>query len=705
MRPGLRISACCVALAFSGLSISAQTAAPPNPYVLVSPPPTLARHAMVVSIHHDASDAGVEVLKSGGNAVDAAVAVGFALAVVFPQAGNLGGGGFMLVRMKTGEAHFLDYRERAPAASSAGMYLDAQGNVVAGLSITGYKAIGVPGTVAGLIYAEKTYGRLTLARVMAPAIRLASQGYILSEEEARNLAAAKNLAMFPDSRRIFQRDGNFLKPGDRFTQPELARTLQRIAADPASFYKGPMAAELAASIQKGGGLITTADLAAYQVKDRAPLTGSYRGYQIVTAPPPSAGGIVLLEIAQHPLRLRPRQDGRPLAAAGSPHHRGLPPRLQGPRRLPRRSRLCHHARAAVDLARLCRRWRKTIHPIAPSPSATLTRPAGFLPPPPASHAATAHESTETTHFSVVDAEGNAVSSTYTLNGLFGSGVTAGQLGFLLNNEMDDFTSTPGVPNMYGLIQGPANAIAPGKRPLSNMTPTIVLKDGKPLLVLGSPGGSTIITTVANDIVSILDNGLNVQQAADAPRFHHQYLPDVLQVEKAFPLPVLDALKASGYAVSRINEADEKNPGVWGDSEMIYLDPEHRHADGRRGPAPHIRQSRRILIRPDSRSTRRCLYLNSQCNPESPLTSSSSTACTPACWTPSPPPARTQSRSSPRATTSTTPTRPPFASSPRGSAPTMCAPCCISPSISPRVGATSAAQTQPSGRATSRPIST
>jgi gamma-glutamyltranspeptidase/glutathione hydrolase len=309
---------------------------------------------MVVSIHHDASDAGVEVLKSGGNAVDAAVAVGFALAVVFPQAGNLGGGGFMLVRMKTGEAHFLDYRERAPAASSAGMYLDAQGNVVAGLSITGYKAIGVPGTVAGLIYAEKTYGRLTLARVMAPAIRLASQGYILSEEEARNLAAAKNLAMFPDSRRIFQRDGNFLKPGDRFTQPELARTLQRIAADPASFYKGPMAAELAASIQKGGGLITTADLAAYQVKDRAPLTGSYRGCQIVTAPPPSAGGIVLLEILNILSGYDLARMGD-LAAAGSPHHRGLPSRLQGPRRLPRRSRLCHHARAAVDLTRLRRR--------------------------------------------------------------------------------------------------------------------------------------------------------------------------------------------------------------------------------------------------------------------------------------------------------------------------------------------------------------
>jgi gamma-glutamyltranspeptidase/glutathione hydrolase len=528
---------------------------------------------MVVSIHHDASDAGVEVLKAGGNAVDAAVAVGFALAVVFPQAGNLGGGGFMLVRMKTGEAHFLDYRERAPAAATAEMYLDAQGNVVAGLSTTGYKAIGVPGSVAGLIYAEKTYGRLTLAQVMAPAIRLASDGYILSGEEAHNLAAAKNLAQFPDSRRIFQRNGNFLKPGDRFTQPELARTLTRIAADPASFYKGPIAAELAASIQKGGGLITTSDLAAYQVKDRAPLTGSYRGYQIVTAPPPSAGGIVLLEVLNI-------LSGYDLAKMGDRSPQQVHLITEAFRRAykDRADYLGDPGFVSMPIAQMASpayaaAWRKTIDPIKPTPSATLVRPAGFLPPPPVSPRVAAHESSETTHFSVVDAEGNAVSTTTTLNGLFGSGVTAGPLGFLLNNEMDDFTSAPGAPNMYGLIQGPANAIAPGKRPLSNMTPTIVLKDGKLLLVLGSPGGSTIITTVANDIVSILDNGLNVQQAADAPRFHHQYLPDVLQVEKSFPLPVLNALKASGYAVSRINEADEKNPGVWGDSEMIYLDPD------------------------------------------------------------------------------------------------------------------------------------
>ena len=554
----------------TGVQTSAQTAQP-NPYALVSPPPTLARHAMVVSIHHDASDAGIEVLKAGGNAVDAAVAVEFALAVVYPQAGNLGGGGFMLVRMKTGEAHFLDYRERAPAAASAGMYLNAQGNVVAGASTVGYKAIGVPGTVAGLIYAEKTYGRLTLAHVMAPAIRLASQGYILSEEEARNFAAAKNLAQFPDSRRIFQRDGNFLKRGDRFTQPELARTLTRIAADPASFYKGSMAVELAASIRKGGGLITTTDLAAYEVKDRAPLTGSYRGCEIVTAPPPSAGGIVLLDILNI-------LSGYDLAQMGDRSPQQVHVIIEAFRRAykDRADYLGDPDFVSMPLAQMASpayaaAWLKSIQTIAPSPSATLTRPAGFLPPPPVATRAATHESTETTHFSVVDADGNAVSSTTTLNGLFGSGVTAGPLGFLLNNEMDDFTAKPGAPNMYGLIQGPVNAIAPGKRPLSNMTPTIVLKDGKVLLVLGSPGGPTIITTVANDIISILDNGLNVQQAADAPRFHHQYLPDVLQVEKSFPLPVLDALKASGYAVRRINEADEKNPGVWGDSEMIYID--------------------------------------------------------------------------------------------------------------------------------------
>ncbi len=557
-------------LALSATTVMAQTPVP-NPYTIVSPPPTLARHAMVVSIHHCASDAGLEILKAGGNAVDAAVAVGFALAVVFPQAGNIGGGGFMLIRTHAGDTHFVDYREQAPAAATADMYLDAQKNVVPGLSTSGYKSIGVPGTVAGLIYAEKTYGRLTLAKVMAPAIKLAREGYILSDEEAHNIAAAKNLAAFPDSRRLFQRDGNFYKTGDRFIQPELAQTLTRIAADPATFYTGTMAAELAASIQKGRGLITAADLAAYKVHDRAPLTGSYRGYDIITAPPPSSGGIVLLEILnilsgydlgkmgdRTPQQVHLITEAFRRAYMDRADYLGDPDFVSMP--------LTQMANPAYAAA-----WRRSMDSAAPSPSATLQRPGGFLPAPPAATNGPAQESTQTTHFSVVDAEGNAVSNTYTLNNYFGSGVTAGSLGFLLNDEMDDFTSKPGVPNQFGLIQSSANAIAPGKRPLSAMTPTMVLKNGKLLLVIGSPGGSTIITTVANDIISILDNGLNVQQAADAPRFHHQYLPDVLEVEKAFPLAVADALKATGYTVTRNNQADEKSPGVWGDSEMIFID--------------------------------------------------------------------------------------------------------------------------------------
>jgi len=577
MRLRARVTAGFVALAVSCSSIAAQSgvqATPqtnvPNPYAIVSPPPTPAKHAMVVSIHHDASDAGLAMLKQGGNAVDAAVAVGFALAVVFPQAGNLGGGGFMLIRMKSGNAHFLDYREKAPAAATADMYLDAQKNVVPGLSTLGYKAIGVPGTVAGLVYAEKTYGKLTLAKVMAPAIKLASEGCILPEEVANNIRTARNLAQFPESRHLYQRDGNFYKPGDLMLQPELAATLKRIAADPTTFYKGSMAAEIAASVQKGGGLITSADLAGYEVKDRAPLYGSYRGYDIVTAPPPSSGGIVLLEILNI-------LSGYDLAKMADRTPQQVHLIVEAFRRayMDRNDYLGDPDFVSMPLKQMAdpayaAAWRSSIDPVKPSPSATLVRPAGFMPPPP--KVESSPEPTQTTHFSVVDAEGNAVASTYTLNSYFGSGVTAGSLGFVLNNEMDDFTSKVGVPNQFKLIQGPANAIAPGKRPLSAMTPTIVLKDGKPLLVLGSPGGSTIITTVANDIISILDNGLNVQQAADAPRFHHQFLPDAIQVEKAFPLDVLDKLKADGYTVTRNNEADEKNPGVWGVSEMIYIDP-------------------------------------------------------------------------------------------------------------------------------------
>jgi gamma-glutamyltranspeptidase/glutathione hydrolase len=540
--------------------------------------PTRAKHAMVVTVQHDASDAGVTILKQGGNAVDAAVAVGFALAVTYPFAGNLGGGGFMLIRSRTGTTHFLDYREKAPAAATRDMYLDAQGNIIPGMSLIGYKASGVPGTVAGLCYAQKHFGKLTLAQDMAPAIKLATDGFVLTAPEAASLQS-KNLTRFPATAHIFQRDGNFYKEGDTFQQPELAATLTAISKDPDTFYKGAMAKQIAAFEKAGGGLITEADLAAYEVKDRKPLKGVYRNFDVITAPPPSSGGIVLIEtlniLSGYKLpALGPDRSAAQVHVITEAFRRAYMDRsdyLGDPdfNTLPLKQMADPKYAAA---------WRASIDPTKPTPSKDLVRPAGFMPPPPPP--STVKESTQTTHFSIVDADGNAVSSTYTLNGGYGSGVTVEGLGFLMNNEMDDFTSKVGVPNMFGLIQSSANAIAPGKRPLSAMTPTMLVtkthwyKPGSPTLalVLGSPGGATIITTVANDIISIVDNHLNVQQSADAPRFHHQYLPDRLDIEKKFPAEPADALAAMGYNINRMAVADEKNPGVWGDSEMIAIDP-------------------------------------------------------------------------------------------------------------------------------------
>ena len=562
MRPvPARIVATLVGLTFFAASLQAQQ---PNIE------PTRAPHAMVVTIHHDASDAGVAILKQGGNAVDAAVAVGFALAVVYPAAGNIGGGGFMLIRDKHGKSHFLDYREKAPAAASRDMYLDAKGNVVPGMSLVGYKASGVPGSVAGLTYAQKHYGKLTLVQDMAPAIKLASEGYVVSAEEARSLQS-KNLTRFPTSAKIFQRDGDFYKEGDTFKQPELAATLTRIAKDPSDFYKGAMAKQIADFEKAGGGLITAEDLAAYQVKVRKPIKGKYHDYDLITAPPPSSGGIILVEIlnilSTYDLsKLGPDRSAAQVHIITEAFRRAYMDRgdyLGDPdfNKLPLKQ-MANMKYAAA--------WRSSIDPTKPTPSASLVRPAGFLPPPP--QAAPVKESTQTTHFSIVDADGNAVSSTYTLNGGYGSGVTIEGLGFVMNNEMDDFTSKVGVPNMYGLIQSSANAIGPGHRPLSAMTPTIITHNGKLAYVMGTPGGATIITTVANDIISTIDNGLNIQQAADAPRFHHQYLPDRLDLEKKFPVPPADELKAMGYTINRLAVADEKNPGVWGDSELIAVDP-------------------------------------------------------------------------------------------------------------------------------------
>ena len=538
--------------------------------------PTRAPHAMVVTIHHDATDAGLATLKAGGNAIDAAVAVGFALAVVYPFAGNLGGGGFMLLRKQSGETHFLDYREKAPAAASADMYLDAQKNVIPDLSTVGYKASGVPGTVAGLVYAQKHFGKLTLAQDMTPAIRLATQGFVLTEEEADNLHA-KNLMQFPASAHIFQRDGDFYRAGERFTQPVLAQTLRQIARDPNDFYTGTMARTIAAEMQKGGGLITPADLAAYTVQDRRPVEGDYHGYHLITAPPPSSGGIVLLQILNilsgfdlTPFEDRDAMYVHLIVEAFRRAYMDRADYLGDPDFSPIPTKELLNPKYAAA-------WQATITPLHPTPSKDLHRPAGFLPPPPQmpSHAP---EPNETTHFSVVDAEGNAVANTTTLNGGFGSGVTLAPLGFLMNNEMDDFAAKQGVPNMYGLIQGPANAIGPGKRPLSAMTPTIVTTTGTPghpaelRFVLGTPGGSTIITTVANDFLSCVENGLNIQQAADAPRFHHQYLPDRIDLETRFSPAVAAELAQMGYTINRLAVADEHHPGIWGDSELIAIDP-------------------------------------------------------------------------------------------------------------------------------------
>ncbi|HKM46951.1 MAG TPA: gamma-glutamyltransferase [Terriglobales bacterium] len=530
--------------------------------------PTHAPHAMVTSVHELASLAGEEILRSGGNAVDAAVATGFALAVVHPQAGNLGGGGFLLLRNAAGETHFIDYREKAPAAATENMYLDAQGNVLPDSnkesSVVGYKSIGVPGSVAGLVYAEKKYGKLSLEKVMAPAIKLAHDGFPLAYEDTRDLKD-EYLAQFAESKRIFQRDGNYYQPGELLKQPELARTLERIAKNPDDFYHGAMARELAAAIHKGGGLITAADLAAYEVKEREPIRGSYRGYDIISAPPPSSGGVALVEILN-------MLEGFDLAKLGNRSGDAIHLEAEAFRRAfyDRTDFMGDPDFAKVPVAQLIDKkyaaaWRESIDPNHASVSKDLKRPSfSELERVAQSRLTALRESENTTHYSVVDAEGNAVSVTTTLNDSLGSRVTAEGLGFLLNDEMDDFAAKQGVPNAYGLIQGPANAIGPGKRPLSAMTPTIVLKDGKLFLVLGSPGGPTIITTVANILIGVVDFSLDIQEAVNAPRFHHQWLPDGILVEDRLSPDTMNVLRSKGHKL--------KVGHFWGDGECIMVDP-------------------------------------------------------------------------------------------------------------------------------------
>ena len=505
-------------------------------------------------------------MKQGGNAIDAAVAVGFALAVVHPQAGNLGGGGFMLIRTARGELHFLDYREKAPAAATATMYLDKSGTVIPDMSLEGYKAIGVPGSVAGLIYAQQHWCKLPLKTLMVPAIRLARDGFALAASDAEDLRD-KDLGKFADSKRIFQRNGNYYQAGEVLKQPELARTMERIAANPDDFYRGALAKELATAIQKGGGLITEKDLADYEVKERQPIHGTYRGYDIYSAPPPSSGGIVMMEALNI-------LEGYDLGKMGhTPEAEHLT--IEAYRRafFDRAEFLGDPDFSQIPVASLIDKkygaaWRDSLDPHKASLSTSLKRPAEFnqLERYAAAHplVIAAKEPENTTHYSVVDPDGNAVAVTTTLNDTLGSRVTAEGLGFLMNDEMDDFASAPGVPNGYGLIQGPANAIGPGKRPLSAMTPTIVTRDDKLVMVMGSPGGPTIITTVANALMGQVDYGMNVQQAVDAPRYHHQWMPDEVRMEEAFPAAEVAALEKMGHKIKRRSK--------WGDAECIAINP-------------------------------------------------------------------------------------------------------------------------------------
>ncbi len=508
--------------------------------------PVRAKRAMVVSVESHATDVGVEVLKSGGNAIDAAVAVGFALAVTHPSAGNLGGGGFMLARFADGRTTFIDFRERAPGAATRNMYLDSKG-VPTDESIIGYRAAGIPGTVKGLEFAHGKYGKKPWAELVAPARDLASKGFPVSYGLASYLRSKKDLlGRFPDSKRIFLREGRTYEPGDTLVQPDLARTLDRIRLQGSrDFYEGETARLLAADMQVHGGLITAADLKDYTVEERKPLTGSYRGFDIVTAPPPSSGGVGILQMLGVLEKTEYEKSGAGSAVSihtmteamrhffadrseffGDPEFFPVPiPRLLDPAYLTK-------IRASID-------------PDRATPSIKV-RPGEASP----------HESHQTTHYTIADSDGNVVAVTYTLNGGFGSGVTASKLGFLLNNEMDDFSAKPGTPNMYGLIQGEANAIQPNKHPLSAMTPTIVLRRGQFYFALGSPGGPTIINTVIETLVNVLDFKMNIQQAVDFPRFHHQWLPDELRIEPGFSPDTMAILEARGHKLKFVTSQGE-----------------------------------------------------------------------------------------------------------------------------------------------------
>lgn len=533
--------------------------------------PVYAKHGMVATEQALASQVGLDILKQGGNAVDAAVAVGFALAVVLPNAGNLGGGGFMVLHDgETGQNVALDFREMAAARAHRDMYLDAQGNVIDGKSLFTHDAVGVPGTVAGMVHALNKWGSMPLAKVIAPAIKLADQGFVVSEVLASTLAEEKDtLGKWPASRAIFFKQGEPLKAGDNLVQKDLANSLRQISkSGAAAFYQGDIGKKISKEMAKHGGAITLQDLKDYKVVERQPILGNYRGYQVVTMPPPSSGGIHLVQILNmlehYPIKdygvnsantIHVMAESMKLAYADRAEYLGDPDFVK----IPVTGLISKgYADSLV----------KGIQMNQARPAAQI-KPGQPQP----------YESDQTTHFSVMDKTGDAVAVTYTLNLNFGTGIVAEGTGILLNNEMDDFSVKPGVPNAFGLVGGSANAIAPKKRPLSSMTPTIVLKNDKPWLVTGSPGGARIITTVLQSIVNTIDHGMNPAEAIVTPRVHHQWLPDELRIEDGISPDTIALLQQKGHKVAlkapmgrvQIIQADES--GFYG-----YSDP--RNPDGK-----------------------------------------------------------------------------------------------------------------------------
>ncbi len=534
-------------LLFSTTSLFAAAAAPFE-----------ARHGVVASTSPIASRIGVDILKRGGNAVDAAVAVALALAVTWPTAGNIGGGGFMLIRTADGKSEAIDYRERAPLAATRDMYLDAGGNVIKGASLDGYKAVGVPGTIAGLVIAHKRHGVLKWADLVEPARKLAAEGFRVPQHLAagmRSKSSIEKLKSNAESRRIFQRNGKYYELDDLFVQPELAATLARIKADPGDFYTGETARRIVADMHAHGGLITINDLKTYTPSIREPLRTTYRGNEIITMPPPSSGGVALIEM----LNMLEPMDLKDMGWHSSKYVHNV---VEVMRRAfaDRAEFLGDTDFVKVPVNGLISRKYAEQRAASIDPAhATDSRELGKGNPAP-------YESFETTHFTIVDDKGNVVTNTYTLNDTFGSGVTAKGTGVMLNDEMDDFTSKPGVPNDYQLIQGEANAIQPRKRPLSSMTPTIVTRDGKLLLAVGSPGGPTIINTVLQVLLNVLDFDMDIQEAISAPRFHHQWLPDEIFWERyEFNQDTRDALTGMGHHF-------REKPSSLGDAQGIEISP-------------------------------------------------------------------------------------------------------------------------------------